>query len=106
MGLFSKIGEGLRKTRGSLMNSVNSMLKAFGKVYDELFEELEEILIAGDVGINTASRICEELRRRAKEQKSPTDGRNRSRFLRCPLQKMPQLHCTRSQHDRKRHEKG
>ena len=68
MGLFSKIGEGLRKTRGSLMNSVNSMLKAFGKVDDELFEELEEILIAGDVGINTSSRICEELRRRAKEQ--------------------------------------
>ncbi|MBQ3133713.1 MAG: signal recognition particle-docking protein FtsY [Clostridia bacterium] len=68
MGLFSKIGEGLRKTRGSLMNSVNSMLRAFGKVDDELFEELEEILIAGDVGINTSSHICEELRRRVKEE--------------------------------------
>ncbi|MBQ1210520.1 MAG: signal recognition particle-docking protein FtsY [Clostridia bacterium] len=68
MGLFSKIGEGLRKTRGSLMNSVNSMLKAFGKVDDELFDELEEILVAGDVGINTSGRICAELRRRAKEE--------------------------------------
>ena len=68
MGFFSKIGEGLRKTRGSLMNSINSMLNAFGKVDDELFDELEEILIAGDVGINTSGRICAELRRRAKEE--------------------------------------
>ena len=68
MGFFSKIGEGLRKTRDSLMNSVNSMLRAFTKIDEELFEELEEILIMGDVGANTAAHICEELRDRVKAE--------------------------------------
>ena len=45
MGLFTKIGAGLKKTRDSLMNSMNSMLHSFTKIDNELFEELEEILI-------------------------------------------------------------
>lgn len=68
MGFFSKIGEGLRKTRDSLMNSVNSMLRAFTKIDEELFEELEEILIMGDVGAATASHICQALRERVKKE--------------------------------------
>lgn len=68
MGFFSKIGAGLKKTRDSIMSSVNSMLHAFTKIDEELFEELEEILIMGDVGAATAGRICEKLRRRVKEQ--------------------------------------
>ena len=68
MGFFSKIGAGLKKTRDSIMGSVNSMLHAFTKIDEELFEELEEILIMGDVGAPTSARICEELRRKVKEQ--------------------------------------
>ena len=62
MGFFGKIGQGLKKTRDSLMNSVSSVLKGFTRIDDELFEELEEILVMGDVGANTASRICAQLR--------------------------------------------
>ena len=68
MGFFSKIGQGLKKTRDSLMNSVSSVLKGFSKIDDELFEELEEILVMGDVGANTAARICEQLRAEVKAQ--------------------------------------
>ena len=68
MGFFSKISAGLKKTRESIMGSVNAMLHAFTKIDEELFEELEEILIMGDVGAATAGRICEELRRKVKEQ--------------------------------------
>ena len=68
MGFFSKISAGLKKTRDSIMGSVNSMLHAFTRIDEELFEELEEILIMGDVGAPTSARICEELRRRVKEQ--------------------------------------
>ncbi len=50
------------------MGSVNSMLHAFTKIDEELFEELEEILIMGDVGAATAGRICEALRRKVKEK--------------------------------------
>ena len=68
MGFFGKISQGLKKTRDSLMNSVSSVLKGFTRIDDELFEELEEILVMGDVGANTAAHICETLRAQVKEQ--------------------------------------
>ena len=66
MGLFSKIKEGLKKTRDSVVGQIDSMLKSFTKIDDDQFEELEELLVMGDVGINTAQRICEELKARVK----------------------------------------
>jgi fused signal recognition particle receptor len=48
--------------------SVSAMLNSFTKIDESLFEELEEILVMGDVGVATAERICEELRRKVKEQ--------------------------------------
>lgn len=68
MGLFSKIGQGLKKTRDSLMNTVSSMLRSFTRIDEDLFEELEEILVMGDVGANTAARICARLREDVKAQ--------------------------------------
>ena len=68
MGFFSKIGEGLRKTRESLMGTVNSMLRAFTRIDEDLFEELEEILITGDVGVATAQAVCTRLRELVKER--------------------------------------
>lgn len=68
MGFFSKIGEGLRKTRESLMGTVNSMLRAFTRIDEDLFEELEEILITGDVGVATAGAMCDRLRAMVKER--------------------------------------
>ena len=68
MGFFGKISQGLKKTRDSLMNSVSSVLKGFTRIDDELFEELEEILVMGDVGANTAAHICVNLREQVKEQ--------------------------------------
>lgn len=68
MGFFDKISAGLKKTRDSIVGSVTSMLRSFTKIDEELFEELEEILIMGDAGANTASHICEELRKKVKER--------------------------------------
>ncbi len=68
MGFFSKISEGLRKTRESLMGTVNSMLHAFTRIDEELFEELEEILVTGDVGVATAQAVCTRLRELVKER--------------------------------------
>ncbi len=72
MGLFSKIKEGLKKTRDSVVSQIDSMLKSFTKIDDELFEELEELLVMGDVGVRTSAKICDELRQRVK-QKGITD---------------------------------
>lgn len=67
MGLFSKIKEGLQKTRTGVFGKINSMLNSFTKIDEELFEELEDILIMGDVGVKTSSQICDELRDRVKK---------------------------------------
>lgn len=68
MGLFSKIKEGLKKTRNAVMGQIDSMLKSFTKIDEELFEELEELLVMGDVGVPTAEKICNELRERVKKE--------------------------------------
>lgn len=68
MGLFSKIKEGLKKTRNAVAGQIDSMLKSFTKIDDELFEELEELLVMGDVGVHTAEKICDELKSRVKKE--------------------------------------
>ena len=68
MGLFSKIKQGLRKTSGSFMQAVGSVLGGFTKIDEELFEELEEQLILSDISAATAAHICEGLRERGKTE--------------------------------------
>lgn len=75
MGFFNKIKEGLKKTRDAVIGQIDSMLKSFTKIDDELFEELEELLVMGDVGVPTAEKICEELKKRVKKDgiKNPNE---------------------------------
>ncbi len=68
MGIFSRIKEGLKKTRDAIFGRITLILNSFTKIDEELFEELEEVLVMGDVGISTAEKICDELRRRVKQQ--------------------------------------
>lgn len=68
MGFFSKIKEGLKKTRDKVVGQIDSMLKSFTKIDENLFEELEELLVMGDVGVPTAQKICDELRVRVKKE--------------------------------------
>ncbi len=69
MGFFGKITAGLKKTRDTLSGAIDSMLSAFQKVDEELFEELEEILIVADMGMPTATFICDQLRAKVKAEK-------------------------------------
>ncbi len=68
MGFFNKIKEGLKKTRDGVVGSIDSMLKSFTKIDEELFEELEELLVMGDVGVATAEKICDVLRDKVKSE--------------------------------------
>ncbi|MEE1126332.1 MAG: signal recognition particle-docking protein FtsY [Acutalibacteraceae bacterium] len=81
MGFFDKIKKGLKKTREAVVNQIDSMLKSFTKIDEELFEELEELLIMGDVGMNTATKITTELRARVKKE-GVTDPNEVHRLLR------------------------
>jgi len=69
MGFFDKLKEGLAKTRKSITEKVDQVLVSFGKIDDELFEELEEILITSDMGIDTTMKIIQDLKSKVKERK-------------------------------------
>jgi len=69
---FSRLKEGLTKTRETLVAKVNRLIFAKGKIDDEFLEQLEEILITGDVGVDASHRIIESIKRRTKEKKYET----------------------------------
>ncbi len=66
MGLFSKIKAGLQKTKASISDGITSIINSFTRIDEDLFEELEELLVMSDVGVETSVKICDELRARVK----------------------------------------
>ena len=73
MGFFDKLKAGLSKTKNAFVSQVDNLFKSFVKVDEELFEELEELLICSDVGVNTTEEILKRLRDRVKSERM-TDG--------------------------------
>lgn len=64
MGIFQKLGFGLKKTRENVSGAIEDVLGAYEEINDDLYDELEEALVMGDVGVKTAQDIVEELRKR------------------------------------------
>lgn len=69
MGIFKKINFGLTKTRNKMAGAIDDMLDNFDEVTDDLYQELEEILVMGDVGVTTAVEITEKLREEVEKGK-------------------------------------
>lgn len=68
-GFFSRLAKGLTKTRNSIVSGIEAIFSGGGSIDDDFYEELEEILIMADIGINTTSSIVEKLREKVKENK-------------------------------------
>jgi len=75
MGFFEKLKDGLKKTRDSISTKIDEVLISFGVIDDELFEELEEILITSDVGVESSMRIIEDLKEKVKKNKVTQPGK-------------------------------
>ena len=75
MGFFSKLAEGLSKTRNNIMNSVSNIFTGHDIIDDDFYEELEETLIMADLGISTTTSVIENLKAKVKELniKDPAD---------------------------------
>ena len=69
MGFFDKLKNGLGKTRNNFNEKINNVFSSFRKVDEELLEELEEILIMSDIGVDTSVEIISKLRERIKKEK-------------------------------------
>ena len=62
MGFFDKLKSGLSKTKNAIVGKIDNLFKSFRKVDEDLFDELEELLISADIGVNTTEEILDELR--------------------------------------------
>ena len=67
-GFFGRLIEGLGKTRKNILSGVDSVLGGFTSIDEDLFEELEEVLIMADIGVNTTVEIVDRLRKRVKKE--------------------------------------
>lgn len=70
MGFFSRLAQGLTKTRNNIVAGIDSIFNGFTAIDDDFYEELEEILIMSDVGINTTTKIMDNLKEKVKETKT------------------------------------
>ncbi|MCD8019891.1 MAG: signal recognition particle receptor subunit alpha, partial [Clostridiales bacterium] len=68
-GFFSRLVNGLTKTRQNIASGLDSIFNGFSKIDDDFYEELEETLIMGDLGVDTTMNIIENLQEKVKEQK-------------------------------------
>ena len=69
MGFFDKLKQGLFKTKSAIVDKVDALFKKFVKVDEDLFDELEELLISADIGAYTTEEILDELRDTVKENR-------------------------------------
>ena len=76
-GFFARLKEGLNKTRNNIVSGIDSVFSGFSAIDDDFYEELEETLIMGDIGVNATSDILERLKKQVKERhiKEPSDCR-------------------------------
>ncbi|MCR4732041.1 MAG: signal recognition particle-docking protein FtsY [Lachnospiraceae bacterium] len=77
MGFFTRLKEGLTKTRDSFVKNMDSVFSGSGVIDEDFYEELEETLIMGDIGVRTTQDLLDELREQVKKQhiKDPMDCR-------------------------------
>ena len=75
MGFFDRLVQGLTKTRNNIVSGIDAIFNGFSKIDEDFYEELEEILIMGDLGVHATENILEDLRRKVKENhiKEPAD---------------------------------
>ena len=69
VGFFRKRVSGLAKTRNNIVSGIDSIFSGFSSIDDDFYEEIEEILIMGDLGVVTTEKIIEDLKEKVKEQK-------------------------------------
>ena len=68
-GFFRRLVAGLTKTRDNIVSGIDSILSGFSSIDEDFYEEIEEILVMGDLGINATTAIIEDLKRKVKEEK-------------------------------------
>ena len=69
MGFFDRLKEGLRKTRESFTDSMDQIFNTYEKVTEDFYDELEETMIMGDIGVKTTEELLDHLREEVREER-------------------------------------
>ncbi len=67
-GFFKRLVEGLSKTRNNIVSGIDAIFSGYSSIDDDFYDEIEEILVMGDIGINATNSIIEDLKQKVKEQ--------------------------------------
>ena len=81
-GFFKRLVEGLTKTRDSIVTGMDSIFKNFSSIDDDFYEEIEEILVMGDLGINATTAIIEDLKQNRRSRNRLSANNSSSTALR------------------------
>lgn len=87
-GFFSRLAEGLTKTRNHIVSGIEAIFTGSGSIDDDFYEELEEILVMADIGINATSKIIEDLKVKVKENKIKEPGQCRELLMQSMKEQM------------------
>ena len=68
VGFFKRLVKGLSKTRASIVSGIDSIFRGFSSIDDDFYDEIEEILVMGDIGINTTTKIISNLKMEVAER--------------------------------------
>ena len=66
-GFFARLKSGLSKTRNNIVSGIDAVFSGFSNIDEDFYEELEEILIMGDIGVRATDEILEKLKKQVKE---------------------------------------
>ena len=79
-GFFKRLVEGLSKTRNNIVAGIDSIFNGFSNIDEDFYEEIEEILIMGDIGVNATNAIIENLKKKVKENKKSGNFKNQESY--------------------------
>lgn len=87
-GFFARLKAGLTKTRENIVRGIDSLFSGFSSIDEDFYEELEEILIMGDIGVNATASIIERLKQQVREQHVKTPGECKELLIRSIREQM------------------
>ena len=80
-GFFGRLKEGLKKTRDNIVSGMDSIFSGYSEIDEDFYEEIEETLIMGDLGVHTTEKILEDLKRQVKEERIKDPSQCREKLI-------------------------
>ena len=68
MGFFSRLRKGLEKTKGSLIKNIETVVRGYAKIDEDMYDDLEAVMLTGDIGVETTEYLLDQIRNGVKSR--------------------------------------